>query len=240
MLTCRMQHVTFRPVTNVVSPIQRGVDLNDQVYEYLKERLLTREIGPGQKLRLQSLADQLGVSRSPIHHALTRLMTEGLVDQDYRGYFARAITHDLILGAHDTRCAIELFAADQTVGQLNQAQLARLRSLLDRTAVLVEEHRFVDKREYMLANEAFHEYLVELAGNDVLLATYRSLNVHRLMERALGGDASDAGPSTEGHGAIVRAYEAGDVLAARAAIAANIETGKRIALQALADEGGIL
>ena len=55
------------------------IDLNDQVYAALKERLLTREFAGGQKLSLQTLADDLGVSRSPVHHALARLMSEGLV-----------------------------------------------------------------------------------------------------------------------------------------------------------------
>ena len=53
------------------------VDLNDQVYDSLKERLLTREFGGGEKLSLQTLADELGVSRSPVHHALTRLVSTG-------------------------------------------------------------------------------------------------------------------------------------------------------------------
>ena len=58
------------------------LDLNDQVYEAIKARLLTREFGGGQKISLQTLADQLGVSRSPVHHALTRLTTEGFVNSE--------------------------------------------------------------------------------------------------------------------------------------------------------------
>ena len=68
------------------------VDLNDQVYDSLKERLLTREFGGGEKLSLQTLADELGVSRSPVHHALTRLVSEGLVLSERRGYMVRPLT----------------------------------------------------------------------------------------------------------------------------------------------------
>ena len=41
------------------------VDLNEQAYQWVRERLLARHFGPGEKLGLQALADELGVSRSP-------------------------------------------------------------------------------------------------------------------------------------------------------------------------------
>ena len=50
--------------------------LNEQVYETLRERVLRRQPGPGAKLSLHELARELGVSRSPVHHALTRLVSE--------------------------------------------------------------------------------------------------------------------------------------------------------------------
>ena len=54
-------------------------NLNEQVYETLRDRLLRREPGAGAKLSLHELAAELGVSRSPVHHALTRLVSEGLL-----------------------------------------------------------------------------------------------------------------------------------------------------------------
>ena len=49
-------------------------NLNEQVYDTLRRRILAREHGPGEKLSLHELAAELGVSRSPVHHALTRLV----------------------------------------------------------------------------------------------------------------------------------------------------------------------
>ena len=54
-------------------------NLNEQVYETLRRRVLRRDPGPGAKLSLHELATELGVSRSPVHHALTRLVSEGLL-----------------------------------------------------------------------------------------------------------------------------------------------------------------
>ena len=219
--------------------IQR-LDLTDQVYDAVKARLLTRDLGPGTRLSLQTLADQLAVSRTPVHHALTRLVSDGLVEIDRRGYRVRPVTATLMAEAHDVRCAFELFAADRTVGAVSAAELADLERLLARTVELVENFEFIDKRAYMLANKAFHEYLVDLAGNGTLSRAYRSLSLHELMERVLAGPTKEAGNSSQEHRRIVEAYAAADLPAARAAIIANVETGKQLARATIESVGGML
>jgi DNA-binding GntR family transcriptional regulator len=219
--------------------IQR-MDLNEQVYDSLKARLLVRELGPRTKLRLQAIADELDVSRSPVQHALTRLVTEGLVEVDRRGYRVRALTPTLMWEAFDVRCALELFAADRSVGGASAEQLGELRRLAERTAEFVVDKRMTSTQAYMVANTAFHEYIVDLAGNGQLSHTYRSLSLHELMERALAEHTSAAGNSTEDHERIVRGFEARDLAATRAAIEANVETGKQLALETLAASGGAL
>jgi 4-nitrophenol 2-monooxygenase / 4-nitrocatechol 4-monooxygenase, reductase component len=99
----------------------------------------------------------------------------------------------------------------------------------------------LDKRAYLLANEAFHEQIVDLAGNSVISEMYRRLNVHRLMQRAyLSQPVWSAGDSSAEHAEIVAALEARDVDRARAAIRMNAETGKRLALEAIESAGGVL
>src|SRR5262249_54985858 len=56
----------------------RESSLGEHVYRELRTRVLTRRYAPGEKLSLHNLADELGVSRSPVHQALTRLVTEDL------------------------------------------------------------------------------------------------------------------------------------------------------------------
>ena len=68
-------------------------NLNEQVYETLRQRVLRRDPGPGAKLSLHELATELGVSRSPVHLALTRLVTEGLLTvRSRRGYYVSPVT----------------------------------------------------------------------------------------------------------------------------------------------------
>jgi DNA-binding GntR family transcriptional regulator len=217
------------------------LDLNTQVYRAIKERLLTREFGGGQKISLQTLADQLGVSRSPVQHALTRLVTEGLVVSERRGYVVRALTAELIEELHEARLALELHAAELTAGRLTAGQLAHYRELLEGTIEPVDGEAIHDVASYAAANQAFHQYQVDLAANATMSEMYRRLWIFPLQERALvAGSLSLAGQSTAQHEEIVSAFEAGDLERARRALRANAETGKSIMLAELERAGGIL
>jgi DNA-binding GntR family transcriptional regulator len=221
-------------------PVVR-LDLNDQVYEAIKERLLTREFGGGQKISLQALADELGVSRSPVHHALTRLTSEGLVINEPRGYVVRPLTAELMAERHEARLALELYCAEITIAKITRAELERFRELMDLTIALVRDRQLLDVRRYLVANREFHEYQVDLAGNSTLSEMYRRLCVFQLQERALLVlGLSTAGDSSAEHLAIVESFELGDLDRARAALRRNAATGREISAAAIEQAGGFL
>ena len=216
-------------------------DLNEQAYDWLRERIVTRRFGPSERLGLQVLADELGISRSPIHQALTRLVSEGLVTVSRRGYAVRPITAELVRDSLDARLALELFAVRRAVTTVSPEQLTRFRELLAATLSTVDGERLADKPAYLSANRAFHEGLVDLPGNAVISEMYRRLNVHHIVDRAiLGLPSSDAGASSVEHTEIVEAIAAGDVERASRAVEANVETGKRLTLAAVEFAGGVL
>jgi len=209
--------------------------LNDQVHETLKRRLVRRELGPGEKVSLHELAGELGVSRSPVHHALTRLVSEGLLTvKSRRGYFVTPLTESTIADGYDVRLALELQAAEAAVGRIGRGGLQTFRELHEATAAAVSH------AEWDSANAAFHEHQVDLAGNALLSRFYRDLSVNLMMQVIRGGKVEGAEYLPTEHGAIVAAYEAGDLERAQAAIRAHICTGRRIALEAIESAGGVL
>jgi DNA-binding GntR family transcriptional regulator len=233
-----MLHVTSMRGT---TPTLQRADLNDQVYARLKEQLSTRNLEPGEKLSLQELASAFGVSRSPVQHALTRLVSEGLVDvRPHHGHFVRPLTEKLLCDAYDVREALELHAAEHTAGRLSPAELAELRRLMERTLKMVDGRRLVDRRGYIATNQAFHEHMIGLAGNEPLLESYRRLSVNVLMERVLSGATDSGGNVAAEHREIVAGYEAGDLDRVGAAIRAHVETGKVLARAAIERAGGVL
>ena len=210
-------------------------NLNERVYDELRMRVLTRQEPAGRKLSLHVLAAELGVSRSPVHHALTRLVAEGLLTvRPRRGYFVAPVTARAVAEGYDVRLALELLAAERTVGSLDPAQLTRFAELLEKTNAAISHD------EWDTANAAFHEHQIDLAGNALLSRFYRELSVNLMMQVIRGGKLEGGSYLPTEHGAIVDAYEAGDLEAARDAIRTHIASGRRIALEAIEGSGGVL
>ena len=210
-------------------------NLNEQVYETLRQRVLRRDPGPGAKLSLHELATELGVSRSPVHHALTRLVSEGLLSvKARRGYYVTPVTPKTVIDGYDVRLALELHAAEVTVGSVDSAKLDRFRTLM------VESEAAISQEEWDAANAAFHEFQIDLAGNEMLSHVYRELSVNLMMQVIRGGRLEGGEYLAREHRAIVDAFDAGDLAAAQLAIRTHIESGKAIALDAIDRSGGVL
>jgi DNA-binding GntR family transcriptional regulator len=210
-------------------------NLNEQVYETLRQRVLRRDPGPGAKLSLHELATELGVSRSPVHHALTRLVSEGLLSvKARRGYYVTPVTPATVGNGYDVRLALEMHAAERVVGTAEQARLTRFRELM------TASEEAISQEEWDAANAAFHEYQVDLADNPMLSHVYRELSVNLMMQVIRGGRLEGGEYLAREHRAIVDAFEAGSLPSAQDAIRTHIESGKRIALEAIERAGGVL
>jgi GntR family transcriptional regulator, rspAB operon transcriptional repressor len=208
-------------------------NLNEQVYEMLRRKIIRREHAPGTKLSLHELAAELGVSRSPVHHALTRLVSGGLLTvKARRGYFVTPVTGQALLDGYEVRLALELHAADIAVDTADDDQIALLRRVLATTAGAHADE------EWTAANAAFHETQVDLAGNALLSRLYGELSVNLLMQVIRGGRLDRHQLVVDEHEQIVAGFEARDRAATRAAISRHIESARRIALDAVARAGG--
>src|SRR4051794_17143619 len=160
------------------------------VYADIRARVIARALPAGGSLDLAELTQQLGALPSTVHHALTRLVSDGLLGRDpARGYFVRPVTTELSDEAHDARCAIEMGAAALTVGRVPPEEIARLRELMERTEPLVEDGRFVDVAAYTTLNADFHAALVALARNRTLSEAYDRLGITGLMVGSLTPDS---------------------------------------------------
>ena len=205
-----------------VAMVLPRANLNEQVYATLRSRILAREHGPGEKLSLHELAAELGVSRSPVHHALTRLVSEGL------------LTTRVLVEGYEVRLALELHAADVTVETAEDERIAELGVRLAATEAAISHE------EWDTANAAFHETQVDLAGNLLLSRFYRELSVNLMMQVIRGGHLEQGEYLVTEHRAIYEALGARDRDAARAAVTRHVETGRRIALEAIERAGGSL
>ena len=212
-----------------------GVHLNERVYDELRTRVLTRQEPAGGKLSLHALATELGVSRSPVHHALTRLVAEGLLTvRPRRGYYVTPVTARAVDEGYNVRLALELLAAERAVRRVEHGQLARFAELLDATDAAISHE------EWDTANAAFHEFQIDLAGNALLSRFYRELSVNLMMQVIRDGTVEGHANLVTEHRHIVEAFAAGELTSAEHAIREHIVTGRRIALDAIERAGGVL
>jgi DNA-binding GntR family transcriptional regulator len=162
-------------------------------------------------------------------------VAEGLLTvKARRGYYVTPVTAVALAEGYDVRLALELHAAERTVGRLGNAELLAFRELLDATGDAISHG------EWDAANAAFHEHQIDTAGNALLSSFYRELSVNLMMQVLRGGRVEGHGQLVTEHRAIVEAFEAGVLEAARRAIREHIETGRRIAIEALERAGGVL
>jgi DNA-binding GntR family transcriptional regulator len=133
---------------------------------------------PGQRLGEERLAADLGVSRTPIREALSRLHSEGLVERiDEGGYRPRLIDLHLVRELYEIRFALECCALQRPAngGPVHDAEmLARLRSdWVDLEVPLVEGGVGAD---FVLLDEDFHERVAAAAGNTALVVQLHKVN----------------------------------------------------------------
>jgi DNA-binding GntR family transcriptional regulator len=210
-------------------------NLNERVYEELRARVLTRQEPAGAKLSLHVLAAELGVSRSPVHHALTRLVSEGLLTvRPRRGYYVAPVTAQAVAEGYDVRLALELLAAERAIGTASIGDLDRFAELLASTDAAISHE------QWDAANAAFHEHQIDLARNALLSRFYRELSVNLMMQVIRGGHVEGHEHLVTEHRRIVEAITSGDLTEAQRAIREHVETGRRIALDAIDRAGGTI
>jgi DNA-binding GntR family transcriptional regulator len=94
----------------------RTENLSGQVYSQIKTLILCNEILPGQKLHHQELSERLGVSRTPVREALTRLAQEGYVALlPNRGFTCKEIRLQEANELSQLRGALEAFAVEKAI-----------------------------------------------------------------------------------------------------------------------------
>ncbi|MDB5931119.1 MAG: transcriptional regulator, GntR family [Polaromonas sp.] len=135
--------------------------LYQEVAELLRQRIFNRELAPGSWIDELKLAEEYGISRTPLREALKVLATEGLVTMKVRrGAYVTEISDSDLTDVYDLLALLESDAASVVAQKASAAQLQELQTLHD------ELERAIDQRELFFSlNEAFHMRLLEIANN---------------------------------------------------------------------------
>ena len=188
----------------------------------LREMVLRGELVPGQRVAEAPVAEQLGMSRTPVRQALPLLAQEGLLtEHETRGYVVRAFTPRDVLDAIDTRGVLEGLAARRIAEQgASKAFIRELRTCLHAGDELLRKRRLEENDEapYAEMNARFHSLIQHEAGSVILSeALERNSRVPFAGPQALAFDRTNLERMYEvlfqahrQHHAIVEALEHGE------------------------------
>lgn len=204
--------------------------LQDRAYDELKRLIQRGTYPPGTFLSERQLAGQLGMSKTPIKSALTRLGMEGFVAvSPQQGIIVREPTVHEILDLFDIREALETFVVRRLAGRLSPEQAARLRDNPRRQA---RAARSGDVETATRLDAEFHLMICDFLGNREVSQTLWRMRekLHRLILGNFTRVPRRMAESAREHGAIAAAVIRGDGELAADRLRVHIDIGRKLIL----------
>jgi DNA-binding GntR family transcriptional regulator len=167
--------------------------LAEQIYIWLKERIIVGELKPGERLSVEQIATEIGVSRTPVRDAINRLALEGmLVVHPRRGTVVGSLSVSDIRDVYQIRIFLEPavceyaaeYATDELIADLNELQAEWEK--IDPAAVYRD---FSTTSRYVEINAAFHQRIAAQTGNARLQQTVLALYVQPRMATLIFGSS---------------------------------------------------
>jgi DNA-binding GntR family transcriptional regulator len=202
-------------------------NLSARVYNQIKNLILCNEIMPGQKLHHQQLGERLGVSRTPVREALTRLVQEGYVSfLPNRGFTCKEIRMQEAEELYELREALEAFAVEKAIATVTDVALRQLREKMNTYGRDVR-NRFT--RERLVYDQDVHLEIAQLTGNEILKNTLSHVFERIVLKRRTDGlyDPARGIAAHQEHLRLLDAMERRDTAGAVAILRGHIQAGKQ-------------
>lgn len=200
----------------------------DQVYRLIRAGIVGLRLLPGSRISENTLVEQIGVSRTPIREALSRLEGDRLVHVfAQRGSFVAPFDMQVIRSAFTIRSAVEAAVAAEAAVRRSAADVIRLRAMLAAQQDLTDAPASADSAtdRFFELNRAFHRELMkiaDLAGVESVVDIAK-IQLDRVRVAHLTfSDPYPLPPLVAEHAAIVGSIEAGDRAGAEAAMREHI------------------
>ncbi|HEY7554126.1 MAG TPA: GntR family transcriptional regulator [Candidatus Binatia bacterium] len=181
---------------------------------------------PGQKMHHQELSDRLGVSRTPVREALTRLVQEGYVSfLPNRGFTCKEIRLQEAEELYELREALESFALQKAVQNVSDDALDQLSRKMNLYGADVRR-RF--SRERLIYDQDLHLEIARLSGNETLIRALTQVFERIILKRRTDGlyDPARGLTAHQEHLQLIQAMKRRDAAQAVGILRAHIRTGK--------------
>ncbi len=215
--------------------LERPRSLGDRAYHSLREHLRSGVIVIGQPLQEEVLAAQLGVSRTPVREALTRLASEGLLVSDGRSFVVPALTERDIDEIYELRLMLEPEALRRVAEEMTDP--GKLRGLRRNLVAMRAAHAADDAEAFMKGNYGYRAAWMELVPNRKLVRAIELYADHVRFLRSLTlGDRKTREVVMKGLKRLLESLAAADGDGAAIAMRGHLIEAKRILGKAIEPE----
>jgi DNA-binding GntR family transcriptional regulator len=200
----------------------KHVDLSEKVYHALKNMILNDELKSGEKLNQEKLAQKLGVSRTPLLSAFSKLEKELLVEIiPRRGAFVKKLNYEEFLELYDIRARLEPLGAYEAAKHATEYEIRQLNKILDNFKKNISQYssKNMSKIDY-----DFHIAIMKMSKNNLLFKMISSYNIIILSN--LEGLLKDPRQSLEEHIKMCNAIKEGNADLAEKIMFAHIIDSK--------------
>lgn len=222
-----------------LSPIGGQPSLSEIAYQQIRSAIVSGQLQSGQRLVYRSVAEELGISPTPVRDAIQRLVSDGALQSDERGVaYVPIVTPADYIEIINLRLNLEGLAADAAAARVDGRDhtAEALAQTHERLAQCKSEGR-ID--EALFENERFHSLFVKAAGMPVLEELIRSLWLRSGPTVRLLYSGNSNGHNGHPHEQLIQAIQNGDRLKARAAVEEDLKTAARHILLQLDPEAQI-
>ncbi len=152
---------------------KKSLKADEKAFLMVIDQIVAHRIRPGDRIYEPDLAESLSLSRTPVRHALSRLVAEGVLDKarGKRGYTLPVLSREDMEEVFSARSALEGKAAEIAATKATPEDIAYLRELNDQERSLFHLGRY--KTEYAQVNEQFHSKMVDMAKNGYISRYFR-------------------------------------------------------------------
>jgi GntR family transcriptional regulator, rspAB operon transcriptional repressor len=146
--------------------LDRKSPLREQIYQLIRTLIIIGQLGPGRPVNEVEIAEQLGVSRTPVREAVKRLSDEGLINvYAQNGTFVAGISREALEEAYIIRNALELESVRRAAARMTHAHSEALGDIIAAHKVAITRKRYV---EAIRLDDKFHRTIAEINGLSTL------------------------------------------------------------------------
>jgi DNA-binding GntR family transcriptional regulator len=224
--------------TDELSPANKsGAALVDDLAARIRDRIMSGEIPIGAQLRQAELANDFGVSRTPIREALRQLQTGGLIEVlPHRGAVVRVPAPWEVREAYEVRAELEALAASRAVSRITRGQIEDLRaanrSMYEASAAASADPA-AEHPDHQLSNDLFHTLISSISGSTRLAKTINDINEtfpRNVSAQLIVTDSRHREENFQEHERILQALADGDAARAAAEMREHvIKAGEQLA-----------